>query len=148
MDLDKNAVLSALPQAPPFVFLDQASIRENGIDGCYQITGDEYFLTGHFPGRPIFPASIMMEALGQLAIVYLSQTYAESLDRESIYFLGSEDTVCRRRCLPGDRLDMSIDVKTEREPMLIVKGRIAVADEMAIRVSALKLSFSLGGSTF
>lgn len=147
MELDKKAVLRALPQAAPFVFLDQATTRENGMDGFYQITGDEYFLAGHFPNRPIFPASIMMEALGQLAIVYLSQSYEEELNMQSIYFLGSEDTVCRRKCLPGDRLDMSIDVKTEREPILIVKGRIEVAGEMAIRVSALKLSFSLGGST-
>ena len=147
MNLDKNAVLKALPQASPFVFVDQATIQEKSIAGSYLITGEEYFLKGHFPDRPIFPASIMMEALGQLAIVYLHQTHLGKLDKESVYFLGSEDTVCRRRCLPGDRLDMSIEVKIEREPMVIVKGRIQVGEEMAIRVSALKLSFTTGGST-
>lgn len=89
----------------------------------------------------------MVEALGQLAIVYLSQTYGDKgLDMDSIFFISSEDVNCRRKCLPGDRLDMKIDVKKVREPVVTFKGSISVGEEVAVKVSSLMLSFSLNQS--
>lgn len=60
--------LLALPHGPQFRFLDEITALERGVSGLgsYTITGNEPFLTGHFPGRPMWPGVIMIEAIAQL----------------------------------------------------------------------------------
>lgn len=141
--LTREDVLRRLPQADPFVFVDSAELAETEIKGSYVITGEEDFMRGHFPGRPIFPASIMMEALGQLGIVYIVEAHKDSgVDMESIFFIKSEDVMCRRKCLPGDRLEMWLKVLRSREPLILFSGSISVGNELALKVSSLSLSFS------
>ena len=141
--LDRTAILACLPQGDPFVFVDSAQIAEDSISGTYCITGNEFFMAGHFPDRPIFPASIMVEALGQLAIVYMMEPDGSSvIDPESIFFIKSEDVACRRKCLPGDRLEMTMKVLRSREPLIQFTGEIRVGGELTLKVSSMTLSFS------
>ena len=69
--LDAEAIAELMPQQFPFLFIDQAVISPGHIEGKYLIKADEFFLKGHFKDNPVMPASIMMEALGQLAVLYL-----------------------------------------------------------------------------
>ena len=145
---DRNAVLKRLPQAEPFVFVDNATVFDKAVEGSYLITGEEVFMGGHFPGRPIFPASILSEALGQLGIVYMMEHYrSEGIDVESIFFIKSEDVICRRKCIPGDRLDLQLKVIRVREPLILFSGSISVAGQLALKVSSLSLSFSTQGES-
>ena len=64
-------IAAILPHQDPFLFLETASIGQGEATGTYIIKGTESFLQGHFKNRPVFPASIMIEALGQLAVFYL-----------------------------------------------------------------------------
>ena len=57
----------------PFFFLEEVTIDGDEARGRYKITGNEYFLEGHFKEQPVFPASIMIEALGQMCVFYLLQ---------------------------------------------------------------------------
>lgn len=134
---------ACLPQGDPFVFVDQATVGDGHVRGCYTITGDECFAAGHFPGRFVFPASIMVEALGQLAIVYLMrQAGSVAIDPESVYFIKSEDVSCRRRCLVGERLDMTMKVLRSREPLIQFAGEIRVNGALSLKLSSMTLSFS------
>lgn len=100
-------------------------------------------MAGHFPDRPVFPASIMVEALGQLAIMYILQgDRGDQIDPTSIYFIKSEDVQCRRKCLPGDRLEMCIRERRVREPLMTFSGEIKVNGEVAVKVSSMTLSFA------
>ena len=141
--LNRTEVLERLPQGEPFVFVDTATVSDGEVRGSYTITGQECFAGGHFPGRPTFPASIMVEALGQLAIAYMMQPdRSPSIDPESIFFIKSEDVACRRKCLPGDRLEMRMKVLRSREPLMQFSGEIRVGGEMTLKVSSMTLSFS------
>jgi 3-hydroxyacyl-[acyl-carrier-protein] dehydratase len=141
--LNRTEVLERLPQGEPFAFVDTATVTDGEVSGSYTITGQECFAGGHFPGRPIFPASIMVEALGQLAIVYMMQPgRSPSIDPESIFFIKSEDVACRRKCLPGDRLEMKMKVLRSREPLMQFSGEIRVGDQLTLKVSSMTLSFS------
>ena len=62
---------AVMPVQPPFLFLNEASVSSTGANGKYKITGQEFFLQGHFKDNPVMPASIMLEALGQLAVLFL-----------------------------------------------------------------------------
>src|SRR3954468_20505489 len=64
-------IVAVMPIQPPFLFLNEASVSSSGANGKYKISGQEFFLQGHFKDNPVMPASIMLEALGQLAVLYL-----------------------------------------------------------------------------
>jgi len=144
--LKRQEILERIPQADPFVFLDTAEVAEDSVVGSYRITGEEFFTKGHFPGRPIFPASILTEALGQLGVVYMMERFREAgIDPESIFFIKSESVNCRRKCLPGDLLEMHLQVVRSREPLIQFSGKILVGSEMALKIDLLTLSFSTLG---
>ena len=69
--MDLEEIAATVPFRRPFLFLDEAVLRDGVAEGSYRIDGGEAFLEGHFKDNPIFPASIMIEALGQLAVLYL-----------------------------------------------------------------------------
>jgi 3-hydroxyacyl-[acyl-carrier-protein] dehydratase len=108
---DQSALVALLPHRPPFRFVD-------GVDACdpagtvrahYLVTGDEPFLAGHFPGNPIFPGVLQLEALAQAGAIALlaDPRYAGKLP----LFGGVEDVRFRRLVRPGDRLDLSVEIE-------------------------------------
>ncbi len=63
-------ILALLPQQPPFRFVDRLTrLDEQGAEGSYRFRGDEFFYRGHFPGDPITPGVILLEAMAQVAVV-------------------------------------------------------------------------------
>ena len=100
-----------LPHRPPFKFVDsiEALVVGERCVGRYTVTGDEAFLAGHFPGNPVFPGVLQLEALAQTgAIAVLSD--ARFADRLPL-FGGVEEVRFRRMVVPGDtlRLDVSME---------------------------------------
>jgi 3-hydroxyacyl-[acyl-carrier-protein] dehydratase len=141
--LNSAQIAARLPQANPFLFVETAELSEQGARGSYCFRGTECFMPGHFPQRPIFPASLMMEALGQLAILWMVERYQnQGLNQESIFFIKSEDVQCRRQCILGDTLDLSVQMLRSREPLIQFAGTIEVAGERALKVNTFSLSFS------
>ena len=103
--------LDLLPHRPPFLFISAVQACEPGqsVVASYSVTGDEAFLAGHFPGNPIFPGVLQLEALAQAgAIAVLSdERFAGSLP----LFAGVEDTRFRRIVRPGDTLSLEVTME-------------------------------------
>ena len=97
-----------LPHRPPFRFVDAVDELVPGqrVRARYRVTGDEAFLAGHFPGNPILPGVIQLEALAQAGAVALlsDERYAGSLP----LFGGVEDVRWRRLVRPGDELVLEV----------------------------------------
>ena len=84
-------IASLMPHRVPFLFLESVKIDGDVATGSYKISGNEYFLEGHFKENPVFPASIMIEALGQLCVFFLlkgeSPALKSKVDPNTIFLL-------------------------------------------------------------
>ncbi len=138
-------VAAVMPQQEPFLFLEQANLSEREAKGRYSISGNEAFLEGHFKGNPVFPASIMLEALGQLAVFSLLKNppseIGGSIDMSEVYFTGVDGVRCHRVCKPGDSLDLNIKLKRVRAPLAVFSGQITVNGEKAVVAEEITLAF-------
>lgn len=97
-----------LPHRSPFLFVDTVTELEPGVRaaGTWHLTGDEWFFSGHFPGRPTLPGVLMCESIAQLgAIAVLTeQRYAGKLP----LFGGLDGARFRRQVVPGDVLELRV----------------------------------------
>lgn len=113
---DSRDPVELLPHRPPFRFVDTVDELVPGerVRARYRVTGDEAFLAGHFPGNPIFPGVIQLEALAQAGAVALlsEESYAGSLP----LFGGVEGVRFRRQVTPGDEmvLEVTMDALSTR----------------------------------
>lgn len=151
-NFDAAAIAALLPHGAPFLFIEKATLAKREIRGSYTISGEEDFLRGHFKGRPVFPASIMLEALGQLAVLYLltastpDSPHADPdlphpVDPEKIFFTSCDGVRCQRVCTPGDTLEMVIRPKRLRHPASAFEGSISVNQERAAFAEKITLVF-------
>lgn len=103
-------ILKIIPHKPPFVFIDKVKIiqPEKKATGYKAVSGNEYFFQGHFPSRPIMPGVLILEALAQTAcVLFLSRP---DLKNKLAYFLSIENVKFRKPVLPGDTLELSIEI--------------------------------------
>ena len=139
-------IVGVMPIQPPFLFLNEASIGATGAQAKYKITGQEFFLQGHFKGNPVMPASIMLEALGQLAVLFLLEGGAPEgerpVDPTKIFFTSCEGVRCHRVCRPGDVLSLSIKPKRTKMPLATFEGLIRVGQEKAAVAEEITLTFA------
>jgi 3-hydroxyacyl-[acyl-carrier-protein] dehydratase len=137
---------AVMPVQPPFLFLNEASVSSTGANGKYKITGQEFFLQGHFKDNPVMPASIMLEALGQLAVLFLlegaSLEPGKAIGANTIYFTGCEGVRAHRMCKPGDILTLSIKPKRMKIPLATFEGAIRVGQEKAVIAEDITLTFA------
>ena len=109
---DSDALVGMLPHRPPFRFVDAGRCHHGRPSTSRRadfVTGDEYFLKGHFPGNPIVPGVIQLEALAQAGAITLlgDERYAGKL----ALFGGVEKVRFRRLVRPGDELLLEVDVE-------------------------------------
>lgn len=99
-----------LPHRPPFLFVDEITAIEPGLSGSglWHLTGDEWFFSGHFPGRPTLPGVLMCEAIAQMgAIAVLTDArFAGKLP----LFGGLDSARFRRQVGPGDTLELHVEL--------------------------------------
>ena len=142
---DRVGLAARLPQQPPFLFLDGAEIEGDTIRATYKVTGDEAFLEGHFKGNPIMPASIVFEAIGQAACLWVLEGSPDEVRRElqsnEVLFASLEEAFFYRRARPGDLIEMEATLVRLRPPLAIFRGGATIGGEKLAQIGNLKLAF-------
>jgi 3-hydroxyacyl-[acyl-carrier-protein] dehydratase len=131
--LSRVEIESILPHREPFLFLDEVVELEPGrrVVARKLVRGDEWFFPGHFPGRPILPGVIMVEALAQAgAVAVLSE---EANRGKLVLFAGIDHVRFKRIVEPGDELTLMCEIETVRGPIGRGRAEARVGAELAVR---------------
>jgi len=124
--LEIEDILELLPHRYPFLLLDRVTDYKLGeyINAYKNITFNEPCFTGHFPGKPIFPGVLILEAMAQAAGVLGFKTAGNSDD---LYlYAGIDNARFKRPVVPGDRLDFDVILVKERRGIYKFKGVASV----------------------
>lgn len=130
MILDREAIEQIIPHRPPFLFVDRITeVSENRIVGEKDVTGDEWFFAGHFPGAPVMPGVLIIEAIAQTGCCLALR--GADLTGRIPYFAVVEKMRFRRPVIPGMRLVMEASVTWMRQGRVgKVQGRALVNGEL------------------
>jgi 3-hydroxyacyl-[acyl-carrier-protein] dehydratase len=129
----RDVIEAIIPHRDPFLFLDEVVELEPGsrVVARKSVLPGEWFFPGHFPGRPIMPGVIMVEALAQAgAVAVLSVD--ENRGRLAL-FAGIDDVRFKRIVEPGDDLTLTCELEAVRGPVGRGKVTARVGDELAVR---------------
>jgi UDP-3-O-[3-hydroxymyristoyl] N-acetylglucosamine deacetylase/3-hydroxyacyl-[acyl-carrier-protein] dehydratase len=129
---DINAIKRILPHRYPFLFVDRILELVPGerVVGLKNVSGDEPFFEGHFPGRPIMPGVLIVEALGQCGGVLLLNTMAIP-EEKLVFFTGLDAVKFRRTVVPGDQLILKVEMNFFKRGLCRMKGQAFVDDQLA-----------------
>ena len=142
--LDINEIMKNLPHRYPFILVDRIIELEvnKRIVAIKNVTINEPFFQGHFPGHPIMPGVLIIEAMAQVGGV-LSYRSQPEIEGKIVYFMGIDKARFRKPVVPGDRLKFVLEVIKQRRNIWTFKAdafvdedRVADAEIMATIVDA------------
>ena len=129
--LNKEQIMEILPHRPPMLLVDEIlEMDEEHVIGLLHLTGDEFFFQGHFPGNPIMPAVFRLEALAQAGGVALL-SMPEFKGKTAVY-TGIDKAKFRRQVVPGDVLDLEVEIIAQRGPVGVGKAIASVEGKRAV----------------
>lgn len=140
--LSSKEILDILPHRYPFILVDKIveCNEKDWIVGIKNVTANEPCFQGHFPGQPVFPGVLQLEAMAQTAGILLNRVLKS--EGTVSYYLGVDKGKFRRMVVPGDQVRMEIKIDKIRMGMSWVTGRALVDGELACEA---KMMFGGGG---
>ncbi|MFL5261754.1 MAG: 3-hydroxyacyl-ACP dehydratase FabZ [Anaeromyxobacteraceae bacterium] len=136
-----------LPHRYPFLLVDRVIELEKGkrIVALKCVTMNEPFFTGHFPGTPVMPGVLIIEALAQTAaLLALVGMTEEERKGKVTYFMGIDGARFRKPVVPGDRLELSVEVVKAKGAVLKVKGEAKVDGQVVAEAEIMAMLASAG----
>ncbi len=134
---DVRRVMALLPHRYPMLLVDRviALVPDQSIHAVKAVSINEPFFAGHFPGRPIMPGVLIVEALAQAAGVLAVESMGLSDSGKLVYFMAIENAKFRKPVEPGILLDLHVDVIQMRRAICKFTGRAMINGELAAEAS-------------
>jgi len=126
--MDINEIMTYLPHRYPFLLIDRIVELEadKRIVGIKNVTINEPFFQGHFPGHPIMPGVLLLEAMAQAGGVFALKSDPQAADKV-IYFMSIDKAKFRKPVLPGDQVRFELELTKKRANIMAFKG-VALVD--------------------
>ena len=138
--LDIRAIQEILPHRYPFLLVDRIVELTPGarIVGVKQVTINEHFFQGHFPGAPVMPGVLILEAMAQVGAVYALQQL-EGRDDKLVLFSGIDNGRFRRPVVPGDTLRITVTPVRVGNRVQKMHGEAHVDDQLAAEADIMSV---------
>lgn len=132
-ELSVKEIMKLIPHRYPFLLIDKVIewVPFESIVAIKNVTVNEPYFQGHFPGEPVMPGVLMVEALAQAAgvLAYLSE---ENTYKDHLFYLAAiENAKFRRMIVPGDTLKLIVNFKACKNRFVKVEGKVYVEDQLA-----------------
>ncbi len=131
MPMDAKAIMAILPHRYPFLMVDRIIALEPGkhITGIKNVTMNEMFFLGHFPGEPVMPGVLILEGMAQTAGI-LACLSDPTLMGKLVYFAGVDKARFRRIVYPGDQMVYRLELLKQKGKLIKMAGKTYVDDQL------------------
>jgi 3-hydroxyacyl-[acyl-carrier-protein] dehydratase len=145
--MDVVAIEALLPHRYPFLLVDRVIALEpkKKLVGVKCVTVNENFFNGHFPGHPVMPGVLILEALAQAGGLLVKFSLTEDTSDKVTYLMAIDNARFRKPVVPGDRMELHVEIVKQKGPIWKTKGTamvdgevVAEADYMAMLVDRAK----------
>ncbi len=134
--MNKEEIKGLIPHRDHMLLIDEVELVDEEAHGKYHVTGEEFFLKGHFPGNPVVPGVILCEILGQSSCVLL----AGMAENKTPYFTGLNNVKFKGQVKPGDTLETICKLTRNRGAFYFGEGKGYVNGKLCI---SAEFSFAL-----
>ncbi len=132
-----EAIKKVLPHRYPFLLVDRVlELEEKRILAYKNVTVNEDFFNGHFPGKPLMPGVLQVEALAQTGCIMLTENHIENPDESLIVFTNINQAKFRKSVVPGDQLMMEVFLTNRRRNFTTMEGTARVNDKVVCELEA------------
>lgn len=133
LPLDIRAIMKHLPHRYPFLLIDRilTLVPDQSITGLKNVTINEPYFQGHFPGTPIMPGVLIVEALAQAGGVLAMVSIPDTSEGTLMYFMGLDQVKFRKPVVPGDQLILEVEIIKRRGKVLKLSGTAKVDGQIA-----------------
>lgn len=142
LKLNIQQIMEILPHRYPFLLVDRIEEVEEGgkVNGYKNVTINEPFFQGHFPGHPIMPGVLIVEAMAQVGGAYV--TVVDKIEKDRVtYFVGIDKARFRKPVIPGDILRLEVELISRRRGIYQFMGKAFVAETL-VAEAELKATFA------
>lgn len=135
-------ILELLPHRYPFVMVDRIVSFKKGesITGLKNVTMNEPFFQGHFPGEPVMPGVMILEGMAQVAAILAYLSVQDQIGEKLVYFAGIDGVRFRRRVIPGDQLILEATLVKHKQNIWKMAAK-AIVENNLVTEAELMASF-------
>ncbi len=142
-NIDIVEILRVLPHRYPFVMVDRIlSVElENTIVGLKNVSINEPYFQGHFPGRPVMPGVLILEGMAQVGGIMAYYANPDVIGEKLLFFAGIDKARFRRPVVPGDQLIFTLELIKKKRAVMVMKAK-ATVDDQVVAEAELMASFN------
>lgn len=134
-----------IPHRYPFLLVDRVlELEEDRIVSIKNVSVNEEFFNGHFPGTPLMPGVLQVEALAQSACIMLMKKHIDDVEKKLVVFTGIKNAKFRKSVVPGDQLKMEVKLVNQRRNFVTMEGTAKVDGDVVCELEASAAMVSNG----